>query len=136
MAQLPIARGLLLCEKFIVEERTHNVSLINCFTHRVAPSFPTEPQQFVIYSALANGLGTIRLGIGISRLATSESVYERAATVRFTDLLQEVRFTYRVTSCVFPGPGDYEVLLAADGEFITQTRFTLIQRSDQHERRD
>ena len=43
MSQRPVVVGLLLCESLIVEEGTHNVTLVNCFSKRKAKRFPSEP---------------------------------------------------------------------------------------------
>ncbi len=59
MFELPVVRGVFLCENVIVEERSRNVSLINCFSRRLAEQFPTPPQRFVLYAVFVNGLGTI-----------------------------------------------------------------------------
>jgi hypothetical protein len=117
----------------IVEEGTHNVSLINCFTRRTAVKFPSDPQGFVIYSALANGVGTISIGLVVMRLDSSGTVYERTVRVTFPDILQEVRFSYRVSNCSFPAAGTYEILLTADGDMIAQTRFSVALRRNTHE---
>ena len=34
MSQRPLVVGLLVCEQLIVEARTYNVTLVNCFTKR------------------------------------------------------------------------------------------------------
>lgn len=43
MVPPPIARGLVVCESAVVEERTRNVSLINTFLGIRSNVFPTAP---------------------------------------------------------------------------------------------
>ena len=59
MFELPVVRGVFLCENVIVEERSRNVSLINCFTRKLVDQFPTPPQRLVVCAVFANGLGKI-----------------------------------------------------------------------------
>ena len=40
MSQRPLVVGLLLCESLIVEEGTHNVTLVNCFTNEKGEAIP------------------------------------------------------------------------------------------------
>ena len=42
MAKVPIAISLSLCEQVVVEERTHNVTLVNCFMRRTLDHFPSR----------------------------------------------------------------------------------------------
>jgi hypothetical protein len=128
MSQRPVARGLFVCEQVIVEERTHNVSLINCFTMRSVATFPTPPQPFVICALLTSGHGTIQLGVVISRLTDLGVIYRQTMPQTFDDPLQEVRFYLRVSTCSFPEPGWYEVVLLADGEPVAQTRLQIARR--------
>ena len=48
MIQVPILVGLKLCKETIVEEKSKNVSLINCFRRLYVPSFPSPYQTFKI----------------------------------------------------------------------------------------
>ncbi len=61
MAQIPTVIGLLLCEQAIIEERTHNVTLVNCFTQYKVSLFPSERQRFAVFAVLTDGFGDIEL---------------------------------------------------------------------------
>lgn len=58
MKHMPIAVGLFLCEQVIVEERTRNVTPVNCFTQRAVKAFPGS-FSFVLFAVLTDGLGEI-----------------------------------------------------------------------------
>ena len=68
MAKIPAVIGLLLCEQVIIEEKTRNVTPVNCFTHRRVKHFPSESFPFVVFMLLSNGLGESRLEVVINRL--------------------------------------------------------------------
>ena len=129
MNHTPVAIGLLICEQVIVEEKTRNVTPVNCFTHRKVVGFPSEPFPFVVFSVLADGLGEMPLEVRIYRLDTFGEVYRTvAATIRFTDPLQSVRFQLRIRDVSFPVPGHYDVALLADGEMIAQRKLVILQK--------
>lgn len=123
MSQRPVVVGLLLCESLIVEQGTHNVTLVNCFTRRKVERFPSEPQSFLVFATLTDGLGDVNLDLTIQSLADLERVYHRSRTFRFTDPLRLVHMRLRVTGCSFPISGAYEVSMSADGEPLGRTRF-------------
>ena len=118
MPELPIVRGVFLCDTVIAEERTRNLTLVNCFTSRLVEEFPTPPQKFAVVALLVNGLGTIPIDLRIVSLEDDTQVFHRQFSIPFTDPLQETRFVYRVQSLSFPNPGGYEVSLASAGEIL------------------
>ena len=115
--------GLLLCESLIVEEGTHNVTLVNCFTRRKVEQFPSEPHRFIAFAVLTDGLGEVVIDLAIEHLEEGGEIYRQSQTLRFTDPLQEVRFILRITQCSFPAAGVYEINLSADGESLAAHRF-------------
>jgi hypothetical protein len=131
MSQRPMVLGLLVCEQVIVEERTHNITLVNCFTARKAERFPSGPQRFAVFAALTDGQGKIRLEVVIRRLVDLQTIYRASMPQSFLDPLQEVRFWLRITRCSFPTAGAYEISLFADGELIGQHRFDVVLQEDQ-----
>jgi len=125
MKQLPVAVGLLVCEKLIIEKGTDNVTLVNCFNERRVRQFPSEPLSFVLYAILANGLGDIALTIAVQSLEDYEDVKRFTKVFRFTDPLGEFRCTVNLRDIVFPAAGAYQVGLLADGEFVAHKRITI-----------
>ena len=96
MRQIPVARGLAVCDCVIVEERTRNISMINCFTTKRVSAFPAEV-RFAIVAFLADGNGDIPMIVCIERLDTVETVYLSSHTLTFHDRMQEVRFVLRIS---------------------------------------
>ena len=128
MAQRPIAIGLLTCEQVIVEEHTHNVTVVNCFRQRYAEYFPTGPFPITVFALLTDGVGDIRLEVVIQRLDDLNVIYSQRFQAHFLDQLREARFIWRIKDCVFPVAGHYNVLLLADGEPIAQRRIEIHDR--------
>jgi hypothetical protein len=124
MTQIPIARGLAVCENVIVEERTHNLTLVNCFTMKRAAAFPANI-RFVALAFLSDGDGEVELTISVQRLDTLDIVYTSSHSVRSANRMQEVRFFLRIENCPFPVPGNYQVNLLANGELLAQQRFLI-----------
>jgi hypothetical protein len=120
--QVPTVIGLLLCEQVVIEKHTENISLINCFTKRTIGDFPSEPQRFAVVALLTDGFGEIALDLVIEHLDNEDEVYRESQRLRFIDRVQEVRFLYRVTRCIFPEAGTYEVNLEAEGQVLARHR--------------
>jgi len=130
MSQRPVVVGLLLCEQVIVEERTRNVTPVNCFTMRRVEQLPSEGDRFCVFAALTDGLGDVGVDVVIQHLEDMEEIYRRSATLRFTDPLQNAWFVFHIATCSFPASGVYQVSLWADGESIGQNRFQVIAKEE------
>jgi len=124
MSQVPIARGLAVCENVIFEERTRNLTLVNCFTMKRAPAFPA-PIRFVVAAFLADGEGDMEMAVSVQRLDTMEEVYESTRILHFPDRMLEVRFVLRIENYRFPVAGTYEINLFANGEILARQRIRL-----------
>lgn len=122
MIQPPVAIGLMLCEQVIVEEKTHNVTLVNCSNHMKVRKIPSGPQRLVLFALLTNGLGAGTFRLTVSRPDTLEEILSKETQATFLDPLQIVRVTVR-DALSFPLAGRYQISLLADGQLITQRAF-------------
>ena len=86
----PIALGLILCEKVIVEERTRNTTFVSTFTKLFADEFPSPPQRFALATVLTGGQGEGTVELVITRLETDEETYAIRRQLRFPGRLAEV----------------------------------------------
>lgn len=125
MSQVPVAVGLFLCEQAIIEEQTHNITLVNTFTRRVVDEIPWAPTNFVLFAVLTDGLGDVPLNLLIYRLHDMEEVFASSGKMRFTNPLNELRCLLRVRNCLFTEEGFYQVTLLAAGEQVAQRRFVI-----------
>lgn len=127
MSQTPVAVGLLVCEQLIVEEKTKNITAVNCFSRRIVPEIPPEPFSFAIYAVLTDGLGTMTVRVVISRLDTDEDIYQRSLSFHFANPLQEIRCLLRVGDCSFPIAGAYQVSLFVDRELVANRKLHILK---------
>ena len=86
MSHRPIAIGLLLCEQIIVDERTKNVTPVNCFTLRTAETFPWTSPPFTVLAWLTDGEGEVQLEIIIEDINSLEVVYRTSSRMRLLPL--------------------------------------------------
>src|SRR5207247_2279396 len=84
MNHLPIAIGMVLCDQVIIEERTHNVTPVNCFNARALDTIPGQSNFFVV-AWLANGLGEMMAEVVVQRLDTLDEVYRTQGKLLFSD---------------------------------------------------
>ena len=118
MIEMPVARGLIVCEQIIVDKLTNEVSLINCKHGWKVESFPSDHQRFVVYASLTNGSGSCNITIRIMNLSDGLTIYEQSTPLQFANPRLVIPFAYRVRHCVFPEPADYEVALLIGNEPI------------------
>jgi hypothetical protein len=129
MVPKPIALGLTLCEKVIVEEGTKNVTLVNIFTKMYVEEFPSPPQRFAAFAMLKGGQGDGIIQIAITHLENDEEVYTLQNVVHFPDRLVEVRVLFRMSDVAFPAPSRYQVTLLIDGDWIAHRDLLVARRS-------
>lgn len=129
MNELPIARGVFLCEKVIIEESTRYVNLLNCFSRRKVDRFPSEPMDFVLFALLLNGRGKVRLETVVEDAESLEEIDRQSVIFEFPDPLSELRFRMQYKAKSFQAPGKYVFNLLANGEIVATTVLTLEQRN-------
>ncbi len=127
MVPTPIATGLTLCEKLIIEEGTRRLTFVNSFTKLHVEEFPSVPQTFAVFAALTGGLGDGTIQVQANRLDTLEEIYSRRRSVSFPDRLVEVQVLFQVHDCVFPAPTRYQFTLLVDGAWVAQRRLRTVQ---------
>jgi hypothetical protein len=123
MRSQPVAVGLTLCEKLIVEEGTRHESLINTFPRWIIGPFPSVSPPFCVVCVLVDGEGTGTIEIAILQESTTDPIYEVQYSARFPDRLREMRALFRVKGCRFPAAGLYLATISVDGEWVAQKRF-------------
>ncbi|GEM_PF-2017797 len=131
MQKPPTVAGLKVCHEAIVQEKTRNVTLVNCFRKLHFASFPTEPTNFTVCVVLTDGRGEGLLTLTLTSLNDLDDVIMRTWRIALTDPLKEVWFLLPVPGYVFPNPGKYEVAVAIDNERAAQTTFHVLSWEDQ-----
>ena len=126
MKQRPIAVGLLVCEKIVIEAETRNLTLVNCFHQRTVASIPSEPVSFVVCALLTDGQGEMPFAVRIERLDTLQMVMERRGLIRCSSPLAETRFRVRMQEVRFPVSGLYQGVLLIDNEVVASRRIQVL----------
>lgn len=126
--QPPKALGLFLCDRVIVDRDTSKPCLIGCFTGMAVNDFPSGPQQFDVFAALTDGLGSVTMDLTVTHLDSEKEVYARRLPVRFPDPLRVVQIRYRILDCDFPVAGVYLVALSIADVEIAACRVRVYQR--------
>jgi hypothetical protein len=122
MVPKPIALGLTLCDRVIVEEGTRHASLVGTFNHIRAPAFPHVSTPFSVYATLTGSDGDATVQLTVTSLETEEQVYAFRGSVHFPDRFSEIRVTLHVKRMQFREPGVYLFTLLVDGEWIAHRR--------------
>jgi hypothetical protein len=107
MIQRPVAVGLTLCEKRIVEEGTGHATLVNCFRRVFAAEWPLVLPEFFVHAWLIDGLGECSLRLSVTRLDTLEEILAQEQRVGFPDPLRITRLHSRVGPLRLPVAGRY-----------------------------
>ena len=128
MAVIPVARALFLCKEVIFEDRTRNVSLINCFNRLRLSEFPGTADPFYVYARLINGSGRVVFRVTVDPLDTMHPIYDQPSEFTFPDRNIEVDLKFRVVSCQFPRPGRYSANLYAGSDLIAQTEIEVLPK--------
>lgn len=118
MTELPVVKGLMVCEAVITDLNTRNTSVINRFTTLKLKQFPTPPRKVSVFAALSNGSGRIPVRLLIDPLNGGDTIYQFNAIIEFPDPLQEVRFILNIPDLVFEAPGAYDVQLLGGRELL------------------
>jgi hypothetical protein len=118
----PVVIGMVLCDQVIIEERTHNITPVNCFNVRALDAFPGETSFFVL-AWLADGEGEMSAEVVVERLDTLERIYQDQKKMVFGNRLHDARFLARIRGRTFPVAGYYEVSLMVDRELVAHRKF-------------
>ena len=130
MRKQPTVVGLKVCQHAIVQEKTRNVTLVNCFRHLRFADFPTRPTAFTVCIVLTDGRGEGELLLRICDLDDMEVIWTESRKAKLKDPLKEIWYLLPVSDCVFSRPGKYEISLAVDGQHAAQTVFQVLHIGD------
>ena len=113
--QTPLAKTVFLCDEVVRDAAKNKVSILNMFDTvrlRADDSFPYHLRKICVFAECSDGLGPFTFYVEIERTSTEAAVYRsQSHTVTFTDRLKSVKISIRLTNCIFPEPGEYNVQL-------------------------
>lgn len=115
MLRLPIAMGLVLCERLDIDPLARRMSLVGVFHSLRFRNFPTSPQRFTVYAALYGGIGEGTMELMITSLETEQDIHRYRRWQVLPVRGQIGTLEIRLQRCVFPAPGRYALKLSFDG---------------------
>ena len=125
----PIIQAFVVCDTVIIDSLTGKKSIIGAFTHLWAQTFPCQHPQMGVYFCLTDAQGTYEFSIQLVYLDKDQIVGNATLSqIEIKDRLEIHDFGLNIPSILFPGPGHYEFRLYADGQFITQKDFQVIDQ--------
>jgi hypothetical protein len=131
MTPKPIAIGLLLCDRVIVDKDTSSPSAIGIFTGLAVEHFPSDPQRFSVLSVLTDAQGDGRCRLAVYRLnehwLRQEETYATEHAIRFPDRFAVLNFHLRIRTIRFPEAGSYDFVLFVDADEIAHRRVRVYQ---------
>jgi hypothetical protein len=122
MVPVPVALGLILCEKVIVEKGTEAVSLIGTFNRFQSETLPITPYPFYVFATLTGGYGDATIHLTITRLETDEEIFAWQREIHFPDRFTEIDIRFHLESCEFDAEGIYLFNLLVDGDWVAHRR--------------
>ncbi len=125
----PSIHAFLVCDTIIIDSLTGKKSIIGAFTHLWAKTFPCQHPQVGVYFSLSDAEGQYAFDIQLIYLDQDQMVGK--GTLPPLDIRNRLTthdFGVNIPYLVFPGPGKYEFRLYANGNFITQKDFQVIQQ--------
>ena len=120
--------GLKVCHEAIVEEKTHNVTLVNCFRELALRSLPTALRSFVACLVLTDGNGNGKLTLKITEPADLDDIWEKSWDISIKDPLKEIWYLLPINGCTVERPGSYQVSAWLDGEPLARTVVRISQK--------
>lgn len=130
MQKHPTVVGLKVCHEAIVEERSRNVTLVNCFRGLSFAAFPATARPFVACVVLTDGCGHGKLSLRIIEPENLNEIWVDSWDIRLKDPLKEIWFLLPVAECVFDQPGRYQVSAWLDGELMATTMVRIRQKGE------
>ncbi len=125
----PSVQAFLVCDTIIIDSLTGKKSIIGAFTHLWAKTFPCQHPQMGVYFCLNDAEGSYQFEIELIYLDKDQTVGKGAISpIEIKSRLETHDFGINIGALVFPGPGRYEFRLFANGHFITQKDFYVIQQ--------
>ena len=124
----PIIHAFLVCDTIIIDSLTGKKSIIGAFTHLWAKRFPCQHPLVGVYFSFIFAEGRYAFEIQLVYLDQDQIVGKGSLPpIDISNRLTTQDFGVNIPYLVFPGPGRYEFRLYANGHFITQKDFQVIQ---------
>ncbi len=126
---VPSVQAFLVCDMVIADAGTGKKSIIGTFTHISAKNFPCQHPKMALYVCITDADGSYQFEIELVYL-NEDKIIGKARfpeVVKITNRLDIIDFGINIPPVPLPGPGRYEFRLFAEGRFLAQKDFNVIQ---------
>ena len=125
----PNIQAFLVCDTIIIDSLTGKKSIIGAFTHLWAKTFPCQHPQMGVYFCLNDAEGEYQFEISLIYLNKNQIVGKGAISpITIQNRLETHDFGLNISAIILPGAGRYEFQLYANGQFISQKDFHVIEQ--------
>lgn len=126
----PIGVAIVICDRIITELGSKNKTLVSTFNTITAFKFPCAHERMGVYVALTNGQGKKQVRLVLKTDGGSE-LFGVSGEIELQDPSQVAELIFNIRRIVFVSPGVYAFEVFADNEYIFESRFNVVQITDQ-----
>ncbi len=123
MAPKPSVKAILICDQIIHEQGTNKKSLIGIFEDIHLLQFPANYPRIGVYVNLTDAHGKYVLEVRLLSPDGNEIGPVRTPEVDIDSPLRTCEFALQAQNIPFREPGQYEVQIFANGEFLASKTF-------------
>jgi hypothetical protein len=130
---IPTCLALILCDDVARDPVKATADLLGAFWTMEAAQLPSANRSFTIWVELTNGNGRVDMALQLAHLKPDrledEVLVNVPFSVNFTDPRAVQVYLSRVHDLQLEEPGDYRVMLTANGRVLLQ-RYFVVNRSE------
>lgn len=124
----PTLTAMIVCDTIIDDRATGKKSAIGIFTNLSSQNFPCAHPQLGIYFCVTDAEGPYTLKIQLVHLDTMTILGEVVLPeYHINDILSIEDFGVQLQHCVFNAPGKYDFRLFANGQYLGNKVFNVVQ---------
>lgn len=124
---VPEPKALYLCEGYLSNPNRGLTDLINIFNALRPQSYPYTHPDFVVYSRLAGGLGSVQFFIEIHDASTGQLLgLSNTFTLSFTSRTRTLEMAVTFDSITFAQPNVYTVELHMENRWVCDCTLELL----------
>jgi hypothetical protein len=126
-SEKPMGVVLIVCDRVIIDAKTHEKTLVATFNRIVARRFPCVRARMSIFVAVTNGKGTMNAQVRCVNESTNDAIFEAQGPLTFKDPNHVVEMNSQLNNVPFPKPGLHCIEFLCDDELVLHRRFDVVQ---------
>lgn len=119
----PYPLAMVVCDSVHVDRGTGKYFLLGLFSTIASTDFPCQHPHLVVYTAVTDGIGTIKMRLDFVAVSDEEhpiASVEQEMQSEDPRITCEIAFEFK--GLLFPEPGEYRFRLFANEEFLLERR--------------